>query len=111
MKSTHHLALVLAASLLASCACSPDLRVSGVVLDAETGKPLPAARIHEGRYAQELAAGAFSDAEGEFSYYTYPEEHNLIVEKEGYETYETTIALDPRARSENVAVRLRPLSR
>jgi hypothetical protein len=46
----------LVALSLCSCACTPDLRISGTVVDASTGLPIAGARVSEGSYATELSA-------------------------------------------------------
>jgi len=78
---------------MAGCSAVPDFRVSGTVIDARSGLPVADARVHEGKYAPRLAAGAVIDSEGRFSYFTYPEEHGLVVEAAGYAAYRATIGL------------------
>jgi hypothetical protein len=96
----------LASILVFACSSSPDLRVHGQVRDALTGAPIAGARVHEASYAPKLAAGAITDSYGGFAYYTYPEEHNLVVEMEGYQEYKTTIGLNPFSRDETLEIRL-----
>ena len=104
-----HSVLALAALLaLASCSSVPSLLVSGVVVDSITGKALGGARVSEGRYAPDLAAGAMSGPDGTFSYRTYPEEHSILVEREGYETWRLTIGLRALSKSEVLRVVLVP---
>lgn len=90
----------------AGCASTPDLRVSGVVLDAVTREPVAGARVHEGRYAPDLAAGAVTGEDGAFAYYSYPEEHCLLVEAPGYAAYSATIGLRPASRDERLSIEL-----
>jgi hypothetical protein len=95
-------ALALALLVLGSCASRPDLVVHGRVTEASTGLPVAGARVHEGNYAPELAAGASTDADGYFEYRSYPEEHNVLVEKEGYLPYTTTVGIGFRPPHEAV---------
>jgi hypothetical protein len=113
MKATLSLASILALSALglASCASKPDLLVEGVVVDADTGLAVSGARVFEGTYAPDLAAGSLTDEHGAFAYYTYPEEHTVFAEKEGYETRSATIALNPLSRRETLRLRLAPSRR
>jgi len=107
MKRAYIVLAAICAVFLASCATAPDLRVSGVVRDAASREPLAGARIHEGRYATDLAAEATSDIAGAFAYYTYPEEHSIYVEKDGYLTVKALVGLDPASREDELSIEMR----
>jgi len=96
------------AIFLQGCSSVPDLHVSGSVTDGESGAPVAGARVYEGRYAPDLAAGATTSPDGSFEYFTYPEEHWVIVEAEGYESFQATIGLDPRSKEERLTIVLAP---
>ncbi len=84
----------IAALALAGCAAQPNHLISGTIVDRATGAPIDGARVHEGRYAKELSAGAVSDGSGAFAYYSYPEEHNIIVEAAGYAQWVGTVGIN-----------------
>lgn len=83
-----------AALALAGCVAQPNHLISGTVVDRATGAPIAGARVHEGQYAKELSAGAVSDGSGAFAYYSYPEEHNIIVEAAGYAKWTGTVGIN-----------------
>lgn len=62
----------------------PSLRLHGVVTDVQTGKPIPGASVRDDHYGPKL--GAITDPNGSYSYLTWPEEHGVRVEAEGYQT-------------------------
>ncbi|MGB8226431.1 MAG: M56 family metallopeptidase [Sedimentisphaerales bacterium] len=63
-----------------------DFVIKGTVTDAQTGKPIAGAKVGD---TEKYADGKFyttTDANGNYSYKTYYEEHNLKCQAEGYKT-------------------------
>ncbi len=61
----------------------PTFVVSGAVTDAVTGEPIAGAKVSDDQYAGGRQ-GAITDSEGKYRYLTWPEEHSIKVEAQGY---------------------------
>ncbi|NQU10957.1 protein kinase, partial [bacterium] len=67
----------------------PPLRVDGTVTDAVTGTPIAGARVDDNRYGagpNKPPQQAWTDAAGQFTLQTWPEEHTIAASAPGYET-------------------------
>jgi bla regulator protein BlaR1 len=68
-----------------------DFVIKGRVTDAQTGKPIEGAKVGD---ANEYADGKFfavTDSNGDYSYQTYYEEHNIKCTAEGYKQENETL--------------------
>lgn len=85
--------LILWSLLLPMMCHGQGLEMSGRVLDAETGKPLPFANLQ----IEHTRLGTSTNAEGYFSLYVPSEarKSNLLVSYIGYRLYKTPIAVVP----------------
>jgi hypothetical protein len=99
---------VLVCVFLTGCADKPTLDLYGTVLDGVTGRPVENASVSDGTYAPELGASDYTDEQGSFSYFTYPEEHTVIISKQGYLDKKLTIGLKTGAKKEELLVTLFP---
>ncbi|MHC4475735.1 MAG: L-rhamnose mutarotase [Planctomycetota bacterium] len=61
----------------------PSFVVRGTVTDAVTGEPIAGAKVSDDQYAGGRQ-GAITDSEGKYRYLTWPEEHSIKVEAQGY---------------------------
>jgi len=66
-------------------ASKPGLTIKGTVTDAETGQPIAGARVGDNGYAEDNQ-WTTTDSEGNYSYKTWYEEHNITAEAKGYKT-------------------------
>ena len=57
--------------------------IRGTVVDASTGKPIAGARVGDNKYNYGKFF-ALTDSDGNYSYKTYYEEHNITAEANGY---------------------------
>ena len=71
---------------------TPDLTLSGTVLDASSGKPIQGASVSDESYGPEPRQGATTDSAGRYSYRTWAEEHTIVVKAPGYKTQAETLA-------------------
>jgi outer membrane lipoprotein-sorting protein len=62
----------------------PPFNVGGTVTDAATGQPIAGAKVSDDGYGPKPYKGAITDAEGRYSYFTWPEEHAIIAQAPGY---------------------------
>jgi outer membrane lipoprotein-sorting protein len=69
----------------------PEFAVTGTVTDAATGEPIAGARVSDDGYGPEPYKGAITDAEGKYSYRTWPEEHGIKAEAPGYKSQRKSI--------------------
>ncbi|HOX19273.1 MAG TPA: hypothetical protein PKW82_12505 [Spirochaetales bacterium] len=80
--------------LLGSCvspSAEPDFHVSGVVLDARTGSGIAGAVVQDSRWSSRDPRGAVSSPDGSFGYFTWYEEHEIVVSAPGYLTAARTL--------------------
>jgi beta-lactamase regulating signal transducer with metallopeptidase domain len=97
--------IILAAVLLpmAKATPPPEFIIKGTVIDTQTGKPVAGAKVGD---AEEYAGGkygAVTDSEGNYSYKTWYEEHNVKCEASGYKT-ETKVLMTKALGSEQEKV-------
>jgi len=81
------LTVVLASCALLRLGCGgwqPTMRVTGTVSDSLTGKPIAGATVSDDGYGKQPYRGAVTDSAGRYSYYTWPEEHNIKAWIAGY---------------------------
>ncbi|MHC4154447.1 MAG: carboxypeptidase regulatory-like domain-containing protein [Planctomycetota bacterium] len=64
----------------------PKFVVTGRVTDATTGEAIAGARVSDDGYGPKPHKGAVTDADGRYSYHTWPEEHRIKAEAPGYKT-------------------------
>jgi outer membrane lipoprotein-sorting protein len=64
----------------------PEFVVTGTVTDATTGQPIAGAKVFDDGYGPKPYKGAITDANGRYSYQTWPEEHRIKAEAPGYKT-------------------------
>jgi outer membrane lipoprotein-sorting protein len=62
----------------------PGFVVTGTVTDAATGRPIAGAKVSDDGYGPKPYKGAITDANGVYSYHTWPEEHRIKAEASGY---------------------------
>ncbi|HUW20605.1 MAG TPA: carboxypeptidase regulatory-like domain-containing protein [Sedimentisphaerales bacterium] len=62
----------------------PEFVVTGRVTDATTGEAIAGARVSDDGYGPKPYKGAVTDADGRYSYHTWPEEHRIKAEAPGY---------------------------
>jgi len=91
------LSLILMVSAIRLVGCvsdknmQPTFVLKGTVRDATTGKPITGAKVSDGRYGPEPRKGAITDSDGNYSYLTWYEEHNIEAQAPGYETQRKTL--------------------
>jgi len=61
----------------------PSFVVRGTVTDAVTGEPIAGVKVSDDQYAGGRQ-GAITDSEGKYRYLTWPEEHGIKAEAQGY---------------------------
>lgn len=61
----------------------PSFVVRGAVTDAVTGEPIAGVKVSDDQYAGGRQ-GAITDSQGKYRYLTWPEEHSIKVESQGY---------------------------
>ena len=61
----------------------PGFVVRGTVTDAVTGEPIAGVKVSDDEYAGGRQ-GAITDSEGKYRYLTWPEEHSIKAEAQGY---------------------------
>jgi len=69
----------------------PNFEINGVVKDAETGKPIQGAKIMDDGYGPEPRQSVVTDAQGKYTFKTWNEEHNIIVQAQGYKSKVKTL--------------------
>ena len=57
--------------------------VRGTVTDAVTGQPIAGVKVSDDKYA-DGRQGAITDSQGKYHYLTWPEEHSIKAEAQGY---------------------------
>ncbi|MHC4575214.1 MAG: carboxypeptidase regulatory-like domain-containing protein [Planctomycetota bacterium] len=62
----------------------PEFVVTGRVTDATTGEAIAGAKVSDDGYGPKPHKGAVTDADGRYSYHTWPEEHRIKAEAPGY---------------------------
>lgn len=91
--------LVLAGSLLAlpsGADSEPNLLVTGLVVDAETGKPIAGARVDDSRYGpNRVPQQSWTGASGYYELRTWYEEHTISASAPGYEPKHETLLTKP----------------
>jgi len=70
----------------------PSLTIRGVVIDAKTGEPIEGVKVSDGDYGEEPRKGTITDAEGNYAYKTWYEEHFIVAEMDGYKTKRRLLA-------------------
>ena len=73
-------ALGFAAFLACAAAERPEIHVSGRVLDADTGLPIPGAAVRDERSGAEIAV----DGSGAYAYFARYEDRELVASAAGY---------------------------
>lgn len=63
---------------------TPNLNLSGTVIDASSGKPIQGANVSDKSYGPEPRKGGVTDSSGRYSYRTWAEEHTIEVKAPGY---------------------------
>jgi outer membrane lipoprotein-sorting protein len=81
----------------------PSFVVRGTVTDAVTGEPIAGAKVSDDQYA-DGRQGAITDSEGKYRYLTWPEEHSIKVEAQGYKPQRKVITGLFHAETENEEV-------
>jgi len=78
--------LIFAAVLLpmAQAAPPPEFVIKGTVTDAQTGKPIAGAKVGDEKYSGDTQF-THTDANGNYSYKTWSEEHTIFVQADGYQ--------------------------
>jgi hypothetical protein len=79
------LCIIVVIAINTSKKAPPSLVVSGIVKDADTGKPIVGAKVSDGNYAGGKQFG-ITDSNGEYQYLTWPEEHGIVAEAPGYKS-------------------------
>lgn len=69
----------------------PEFVITGTVTDRATGLPIEGARVSDDGYGPQPYKGAITDAEGRYSYFTWPEEHTIIAQAPGYKPQRKSI--------------------
>lgn len=64
----------------------PTLLLTGIVTDADTGTPIAGAKVSDDGYGPKPYRHAVTDANGKYQYHTWSEEHNIVIEADGYES-------------------------
>ena len=82
----------------------PTFVVTGTVTDASTGKPIAGAKVSDDDFGPKPYRAATTDAEGKYSYMTWPEEHTIVVEAPGYEkqTFSLTAGIFQKEKQETL---------
>jgi hypothetical protein len=62
----------------------PHFVITGTVTDATTGWPIEGASVSDDGYGPKPYKGAITDANGRYSYHTWPEEHRIKAQAPGY---------------------------
>src|SRR5512138_3383901 len=81
--------LLALATLLAACG-GPEIPLNGTIIDAYTGKPVPAATINLG------GAQSSTDAGGKYQVNQWSEKDTLQVAANGYEPVSIVLAQQPQ---------------
>ncbi|MBN1242883.1 MAG: hypothetical protein JXA15_09300 [Spirochaetales bacterium] len=84
----------LVAASLGACvspSAEPDFHVSGLVLDARTGTGIPGAVVEDSRWGARDPRSAVSSGDGSFGYFTWYEEHEIVVSAPGYRPASRTL--------------------
>ena len=81
----------------------PNLTLTGAVIDAATGAPVPGARVDDliyGASPRRAPQMAWTDAQGRFSLPTWYEEHTLAASAPGYKTTLSVLLTKPFAHEQ-----------
>jgi outer membrane lipoprotein-sorting protein len=62
----------------------PHFVITGTVTDATSGWPIEGASVSDDGYGPKPYKGAITDANGRYSYHTWPEEHRIKAQAPGY---------------------------
>ena len=84
----------------------PDYPLSGVVVDAATGKPITGAIVFDNGYGPEPYQKGITDADGKFEYKSWNEEHNVAAKADGYESQSMTFTTAPIDNSKKLDFKL-----
>ncbi len=69
----------------------PDFTVYGLVRDAATGRPISGAVVSDGEYGPAPKKSTVTDAQGNYAYQTWYEEHTILAEAFGYHPQDRTL--------------------
>jgi len=80
----------------------PDLIITGVVTDANTGQPIAGAKVSDDGYGPKPSWGsiragdcspwgAVTDSDGKYSYLTWPEHHGIKAQAAGYKAHRKSL--------------------
>lgn len=69
----------------------PEFVLTGTVTDKATGRPIEGAKVSDDGYGPQPYKSAITDAEGRYSYFTWPEEHTIIAQASGYKPQRKSI--------------------
>jgi beta-lactamase regulating signal transducer with metallopeptidase domain len=96
--------ILLAAILLpmAKATPPPEFIIKGTVIDTRTGKPIAGAKVGDEKYSGGTQF-TYTDTNGNYSYKTWYEEHNVKCEASGYKT-ETKVLMTKALGSERERV-------
>ena len=64
----------------------PSMLLSGIVTDADTGNPIAGAIVSDDGYGPNPNRQGVTDVNGNYQYLTWPEEHNIVVQADGYKS-------------------------
>lgn len=64
----------------------PSMLLTGIVTDADTGMPIAGAKVSDDGYGTKPYRQGVTDANGTYQYLTWPEEHNIVVQADGYKS-------------------------
>ncbi len=79
-------ALVITMLVIKSNNAQPSLVVTGVVKDAATGQPIANAKVSDDGYGSKPYRSTITDSSGKYRYVTWPQEHNILAQAQGYKT-------------------------
>ena len=79
-------AMVIAILAIKSNNAQPSLVVTGVVKNAATGQPIANAKVSDDGYGSKPYKSAITDLSGKYRYVTWPQEHNISAQAQGYKT-------------------------
>lgn len=82
----------------------PNITVTGVVIDALSGKPIVGAVVSDADYGKVPHKSAVTDSVGYYSYQTWGEEHNIVARADDFESSIKTLPSDVTFQEENIAI-------